>query len=217
VEGKALKTHSHIGFWIIWFLVFVLASPAVIPAQKIYDRLNIEAAGINDVFGPHVGRAVLSGAATVHDYFVDCGGDAAVRQGIHSERERKQARQYFSFIGEISVDVLDGYLEGLAMQFYGVVLRAIIVGVWALLLAPFLGATLFDGICARQVKLSELGYQNPTAFSIGAHALILMLALPLMYIAVPAVIPPTFMFWWGIAAALPMGFAISHMQPVLTR
>lgn len=212
-----MKSHSHIGFWIVTFLVSILVSPAFVTPEKIYDRLASEVVSVRSVFGEAVGDTVVTVTNRVHGMFVTTGADAAVRQGIHTEDERRQAEKYFSVIGKVTVNSMNSYFEGLSMQFYGVLLRAAIVVIWSLLLAPFMLATIVDAISARQVKLAELGYQNPTAFSLASHALIALCALPLLYIAVPMALPATFMFWWALIAALPMGFALSHMQPVLTR
>jgi hypothetical protein len=212
-----MKSHSHIGFWFMAFLLSIFLSPMLIPADTMYDRLTGEVDSINRTFGPRVGAKLVGVANEVHAVFSRTGADDAVRKGTHSEGERAKAEKYLSVVGKLGVDLANGYFSGLSMQFYAVILRALIVLLWVLLLAPFVAAVLVDGLSQRQAKLSEFGYQSPTAFAIGTHIVIAISALPLLYVSIPMSITPLFMPFWALATALPMALAISHMQPVFTR
>lgn len=211
-----MKAHSHIGFWVLSFLIAVLLAPALTSPTTIFDRLNSEVDSVKSTFGPFVGGGLVKLANIAHQAVSATGAEGVVREGIHSESERMQAETHLSVIGTLAVDTANDYFGGLVLQLYGVVLRALIVGLWAILLVPFVIAVCIDGVSMRGAKLADLGHQNPTAFSLAAHLLIILMALPLMYIAAPLPLPATFMLWWSVIVAVPAGFAIRHMQPILT-
>lgn len=212
-----MKSHSHIGFWIVTFLVSILVAPLIIKPATMYERLDLEVKTIYDVFGATIGGKVISSVNAMHGAVVSLGVHDAVRRAIHTKQDKENAVHNFSVVAEAAVDPVNSYFQGLLMQFYGVLLRGVMVLSWLLLLLPFIVAVVVDGVSSRDAKVAELGYQNPTAFALSLHVVILLSALPLLYIAAPLPITPTFTFWWVLVVALPMGYALSHVQPVLTR
>ncbi len=97
-------------------------------------------------------------------------------------------------------------------------MRVTVLLAWLLILLPFVVAVIYDGFQMRHVKFANLGYQNPTAFTLGFHVTVLLCAVPLLSIVVPTyVVTPLFMPFWVIITALPFSFAIRHTQPILTK
>lgn len=212
-----MKSQSHIGFWLLAFAVSLFASPLFISADAMYERLLNEFLAVRGIFGDRIGRWLIEATNSVHSLFVSSGVEDFFAAPVHGERDLQDAERYFSGLGKMLAATGSRYLVALLMQFYGAIMRGFVVLAWVLLLLPFLAAAIYDGINQRHVKFATLGYQNPTAFALGAHAVILIAALPVMYVVVPFSISPLFMPAWALLTAIPLCFAISHMQPVLTR
>lgn len=212
-----MKSHTHIGFWVMLTLVCLFITPMFIGAQSMRTQLDREIVGMRQVFGPTISNSLISGANSVHGAFVGIGGEDAILGQVHTRKQREDASKYMSVTGDLLADTTDAYFSSLSVQAYSMVLRLLSVCAWLLLLAPFIVAAVVDGVSARSAKLSEFGYQNPTAFAIATHTVILLSGLPLLYVTLPFAITPMFMPWWALLSALPAAFAISHAQPILTR
>lgn len=212
-----MKSASHIGFWLVILGLGLLVFPALISAEAMHARLVEELAAIQSVFGHRAGAFIIETSRSIYRAFLSAGLDQVVRQGIHDEADMRVAGQYFSAVGAWAAQTGSRYLASLSIQFFTCIVRAVVVIFWLVILAPFLAAAVVDGLASRKVKLATFGDQNPTAFSIGTHALIIISALPLMYIAVPWAITPMFMPLWALGAALPMALLISHSQPIFSR
>lgn len=212
-----MKSHSHIGFWVTVFLVCLFVSPAFVSAGYAYKRLQDEVSDVQITFGQRVGGFLVSTANMLHEAIAFTGADSAVRKIVHTEDEKRKQKRYFGPVGTALAEVSDRYFESLRIQLYGVGLRALLVMTWLLMLSPFIVAVAADGVLARQAKLSELGQLNPTAFALGSHVFIALLAFPVIYIAAPIQIPASTMWWWALASAVPASFALSHTQPIFTR
>lgn len=212
-----MKSHSHIGFWFTLALVSFLCAPMFMSASYMRERMGAEVDGVRAVFGVRIGNLIVGGANAVHGAFERIGGEKMLQSGIHTREEKATAEKYMTITGSAISYAADTYFSGLIVQVYSLTIRFLSVVAWVLLLLPFLVAAVVDGLSARAAKLSEFGYQNPTAFALGTHFVIFVSALPLIYVALPFQVTPLFMPWWALIAALPAAFAISHMQPVFTR
>jgi hypothetical protein len=212
-----MKSHTHIGFWVMLTLVSLFIAPMFIGAQRMQSQLEREIAGMRQVFGVGISNVIVRGANSAHAVFSEFGGDDAILGQVHTQKQREDAKKYMSVTGELLADTADAYFNSLAIQAYSMALRLLAVAAWLILLSPFIVAAVVDGVSARNAKLSEFGYQNPTAFAIAIHTVILLSGLPLLYVTLPFAITPMFMPWWALLSALPAAFAISHAQPILTR
>ena len=212
-----MKSTSHAGFWMAMALVLVLLIPVFRPAQAIHLSLEQEYGAVSSVFGPRIGNVILGAADATYDVFAGSEAGKLTAKAMHSEADMKLAEKAFNAPGRLAGEVGNRYISALLMQVYSVSLRVYVVMAWLLLLLPFLGAAFVDGIAQRTIKMSSFGYQNPTAFSLGSHLLILICVAPLAYIVMPWAVSPLFMPAWAVVAAVPMCLAISHMQPVFTR
>lgn len=212
-----MKSQAHIGFWLLLFAVSLLVIPLFVSADSMYQRLVVEFLAVREVFGETVGGWIVDATNSVHGLLVSTGLQDVMVGAVHNEEDRRAAERYFSGVGKLVADAGSSYITSLMMQIYSAIMRIFIVLTWMLLLLPFLGAAIIDGINQRSVKFATFGYQNPTAFSLGSHLVILIGALPFMYVVVPMMVTPLFMPMWALLTAIPLAFATSHMQPIFTR
>ena len=212
-----MKNTAHFGFWFLIHACVLLAAPLFISADTMYRNLVDEFVSVQQTFGDHVGGVIIAGANKVYGVFRESGLEHLVSQGVHSDADLKEAGRVFSAPGVMLAKAGSSYLSSLMMQVYSVAMRVLIMLFWLLLLIPLLAAAVLDGLSARKVKFASFGYQNPAAFALGSHALILLGVLPMLYTVLPLPISPLFMPAWALGACLPMAFAISHMQPIFTR
>ncbi len=170
------------------------------------------------IFGPVLGGSVVSFATEFYRSTVgNSGVNEVIRDLRHSKKDLDQARFVGSKIMESAAIQADSYMAALGMEFYLVIFRMTIVGMWLVLLAPLAIAVVVDGFSSRSKKFETLGFQNPTAFSLSFHIAILMTVIPGWYIFHPLPVSPIFMPIWAVVAALPLSFALMHTQPILTR
>lgn len=213
-----MNSKSHIGFWLIAFLCALFIVPYFVKADVMRSRLVAELESVRTSLGDQLGNVVVGGTNGIYNTTVVATGlQAAMEQFKHSESERRLAQDIGTKVLVAAADSADGYFQALAMQIYAVILRGVIVLLWVFLLLPFVAAILVDGLMARAKKFELLGFQNPTAFAAGTHLVVLIGVIPLVYIVAPFPMSPLFMPYWGAIAALPLSFAIQHMQPILTR
>lgn len=192
--------------------------PYFVRADHMRGRLVAELDAVRTSLGPEIGNNLIQTANRGYDLTVVRSGLRAAMDDLRqSSSDRENTSRVGSAVLSAATDAVEGYFQSLAMQMYAMILRGTIVAVWLLMLLPFVLAVLVDGLMARSKKFELLGYQNPTAFAAGTHLVVLISVLPLLYIVAPFALSPLFMPYWAAAAALPLSFAIRHMQPILTR
>lgn len=213
-----MKSRSHIGFWLLVFLCAIFVVPYFVRGSEMRARLEHEVAAVKHALGSRVGSGVVMKANAVYEATVVASGIRTAMDDLKHTRQDQELAQRIgtTMLAEAAMGV-DSYLQALSMQLYAVILRGTVVLMWVLMLAPFAAAVLVDGYASRAKKFENLGFQNPTAFALGFHVAVVVSAIPFLYIVAPFSISPLFMPYWAVAAALPLSFAIQHMQPVLTR
>ncbi|MBI2770588.1 MAG: DUF4400 domain-containing protein [Burkholderiales bacterium] len=213
-----MKSRSHIGFWLLVFLCAIFVVPYFVRGVEMRARLEHEVAAIQHALGSRIGSGVVEKANAVYSATVVASGLRTAMDDLkHTQQDQELAQRIGTTILAEAAMGIDSYLQALSMQLYAVILRGTVVLMWVLMLAPFAGAVLIDGYATRAKKFENLGFQNPTAFALGIHVVVVVSAIPFLYIVAPFSISPLFMPYWAVAAALPLSFAIQHMQPVLTR
>lgn len=199
-----MKVRSHCAFWLLAFVLLALLPPLLHGPGPVRARLATEAEAIRSTFGAGASAWVLARAhAAVGGW--TAGSEPARAPGADRFWWRQAARG------------LAASARALELQLQAIVLRAVLVAAWLLVLGPFWMAVLVDGFALRARKLETLGFQNPTAFRLATHAAIALAAGPLLYLVAPFAVTPLFMPGWTLAAALPVGFALTHVPPVFTR
>jgi hypothetical protein len=213
-----VNNKSHVGFWVIVFAVSFFVTPFFFREESMRARLAEDVAETQKVFGPVLGPAVISASTSFYRLTV---GNTGIHEAIHMLQHTKQDMETAKFVGstimESAARQADSYMAALGMEFYLVVFRMALVGMWLLLLLPLAVAVIVDGLSARAKKFETLGFQNPTAFSMSFHLAVLMTVIPGWYVFHPLPISPIFMPYWAVLAALPFSFALTHTQPILTR
>jgi hypothetical protein len=213
-----MNSRSHVGFWLILFLVGILVTPYIWRADTMRGKLVTDVTSIKRVLGDKAGGMVVQVATSIYDATVGASGlGQSMHDMQHSRADYELANRVGSKVMEGAARQADAYMQSLAMELYAVILRMCLVACWLVMLLPVAAAVVIDGLSARAKKFETLGFQNPTAFSMAVHTAIFLAVLPLLYIVAPIPITPLFMPYWAVAAALPVSFAITHMQPVLTR
>lgn len=197
----------HLALWLLAVLVLALLPPIIGGAAPVRARLAAEAAAI---------RAMLPAAAAERLLGVAAAVGVMPPQGGAPAEQRSAPAPGFAPLDE-AARALAAVAEALEQQRHAVTLRAVLAAAWLLVLLPLWLAVLVDGLALRARKFETLGFQNPTAFTLGLHLAIVLAALPLLYLVAPFPVTPWFMPWWSLAAALPVGFALTHAQPVFTR
>ncbi len=200
-------------------LVGVFAVPFFVSAESLTTSLKREQDSIAFVFGHSVALEINQVAITVHGLMFRSTGVQQALDGLqHSQEDMKLANQVGSSVGTFFAREADSKVQALSVQLYSVIMRVTVLLAWLLILLPFVVAVIYDGFQMRHVKFANLGYQNPTAFTLGFHVTVLLCAVPLLSIVVPTyVVTPLFMPFWVIITALPFSFAIRHTQPILTK
>jgi len=213
-----VNSRAHLGFWLVVFLCAIFVVPYFVRGQEMRVRLENEVSAIQHVLGRRIGAGVVDNANVVYESTVVASGLRTAMDDLkHSQRDRELAERVGTRILAEAAMGVDSYLQALSMQLYAVILRSTVVLAWLMMLAPFAAAVLIDGFATRAKKFENMGFQNPTAFAMGFHLAVLVSAVPLIYVVAPFSISPLFMPYWAVACALPLSFAIQHMQPVLTR
>lgn len=210
-----MKTRTHIGFWLLVCAVAMLLAPLFIPPDMARSRLDTEVGAIQDVLGARIGNVVVGTANSVHDALARNGVTQLVQAGVHSSEELREAGRYFSGIGLFFATLGSNYAAGLGIQLYGVTLRFLIIVAWMLVLAPLFAASVVDGLCVRDLRRSLYRSEAPTSFAIGWHLVIVLSALPLLYVALPIFVTPLFMPLWALVVMVPLRLAVSHTQPMM--
>jgi hypothetical protein len=198
--------------------VFLVAGPLITPAEEAYSHLVREFIAMRQLFGERIGDMLVTTAAAIHGRILAAVGmNKALALAFSAPEDLGEARRYFSFLADLAGYVSSNYVRGSVVQLYGIVLRVLMLLVWTAILLPFLIAAAYDGITQRNIKFAEFGSQSPTAFTLGAHALIVTAAVPLLYVVLPMFVSPWFMPAWCIVAMGLLRVTFTNMQPIFSR
>lgn len=152
-----MKSHAHIGFWLVTFLVCILCTPMFFSEQSIRTRLDKEVSGVYDLFGDRLGNTLVATANGAHSVLRASEVNRPLQKSIDHGADEANATRYFSGLGAMAARESVAYFRSVYMQLYSVILRALILGVWLLLVIPFLIAVVVDGISARQANCPNAG------------------------------------------------------------
>jgi hypothetical protein len=213
-----MKSHSHISFWLASFLVSVFLIPLFTSAQSTNNRLWHERDALAGIFGEHVTGLIESTVEPVYAaVVVQSHVQDAVRASRMDEKDLKQSERVMSVAGRTVAEASNGYFAALGSHIYAVFYRGTIMFAWMVILSPFLIAALVDGLVMRRIRHIEFSAPKPTGFAIGFHVLVLMCALPLMYLSVPLAVTPLFMPMWVLFAIAPFMLMLAHTQRLFGR
>ena len=212
-----MKNSSHLGFWMALAFILFFVSPMLIGSTKMEAYVTDEVAKTRFALGDRVGDFVVAFANGV---FVGTplGVMAKTAQDAkHSQSDIALAKSAAGPGGVMMSSVFNNYLQGLVMQTYVVTMRLAIVLIWLVVLAPMLGASVFDGFMQRRIKRAEFGAIRPATFTVAGLLVIPLLALPMVYLVLPFSLSPLLAPMWALIVAFPLSVLVSNMQPLFGR
>ncbi|MDH4481349.1 MAG: DUF4400 domain-containing protein [Rhodoferax sp.] len=212
-----MKNSSHLGFWMAFAFLLFFASPLLIGGSKMEAYVSDEVAQTRVALGDRVGDFVVSFANGV---FVSTplGVLSKTAQAAkHSKQDIALAKNVAGPGGQLMSSIYNNYLQGLVMQTYVVTMRFAIVLIWLVVLAPMLGASVYDGFMQRRIKRAEFGAIRPATFTVAGLVVIPLLALPLVYLVMPFTLSPLLAPLWALIVAFPLSVLVSNMQPLFGR
>lgn len=170
-----------------------------------------------EALGPRVGDFVVSFANRIfQDTPLGMVAQTA-KNAKHTKEEVALSKRVAGPGGELMSSVYNSYQQGLILQTFVVAMRLAIVFIWLIVLAPMLGASVFDGFMQRQIKRAEFGAIRPATFTVAGLFVIPLLALPLVYLVIPFSLSPLLAPLWALIVALPLSLLVSNMQPLFGR
>ncbi len=212
-----MKNSQHLGFWLaVVFLGFFIA-PLMRSGTSMEAFVIDEVQQTRKALGPRVGDFVVSFAnGAFQDTPLGMVAQTA-KSAQHTKEEQALSKRVAGPGGELMSSVYNSYLQGLILQSFVVAMRLAIVLIWLIVLAPMLGASVFDGFMQRRIKRAEFGAIRPATFTVAGMFVIPLLALPLVYLVIPFSLSPLLAPLWALIVALPLSLLVSNMQPLFGR
>ncbi|MBZ0096792.1 MAG: DUF4400 domain-containing protein [Sulfuricella sp.] len=172
--------------WLITIIAIFLFAPLVVSQAEYKACIDSEITAASEWYGnDELGEILDRTKGIYHLLMVKTGIDTGLRK---------------HFVKPIPSEVAPGvempkYLAGYAdhlMGYWGSLLYNIWLfcfrlahsWTWIVFLAPFLVATIFDGVMTRKAKLSSFRYTSPTVYNLSWHLIIAMAAISLVAFAV---------------------------------
>jgi len=212
-----MKNSQHLGFWLaVVFLGFFIA-PLMRTGTSMEAFVVDEVRQTREALGDRVGDFVVSFANTMFQDTPLVALAQTAKSAKHSKEDISLSKRVAGPVGEFMSLVYNSYLQGLVLQSFVVAMRLAIVMIWLAVLAPMLGASVFDGFMQRRIKRAEFGAIRPATFTVAGMLVIPMLALPLVYLVIPFSLSPLLAPLWGLIVALPLSLLVSNMQPLFGR
>jgi hypothetical protein len=209
-----MKWGLHLKFWILLTLVVLLSVPALVSVQSGLDRVAREVEMTRSVFGDDMTEHIVGRAKAVYKAaFVDTGFIADLNKTHLSEDDVRKAHAMSGALNHFSA-LTNSYFGSMVINLYGMMIRVFIIAHWLAYVAPFLLACVVDGYMTRAKKLAGFAYQNPSAFSLAAHALLWIIFFPVMYLVAPLPVTPLFMPLWALVMALPVAVMLANSQRI---
>jgi len=88
---------------------------------------------------------------------------------------------------------------------------------WFVFLLPFFAAAVYDGFMLRHVRAAETLTSRPATFTLAGLMVVIVVAMPLVYLVLPFSISPLYAPFWAALVALPLSIMVSQMQPLFGR
>lgn len=197
-------TNSHIKFWIILFVILLLAIPIWLDqpyqARRIQDEVNQGVA----IFGKESMQSIVDNARAAYQVvFMDTELVSTVNKAHVNERHRQEAKSTF-LPSHVLSGITNDYLRSFSYNIYGIVVRLLIICHWLLYLSPLLMAALLDALCSRRIRFHNFSFTEPRLYAASIHAVILLLAIPFIYLVAPIPITPLFFPQWTLLLTLPL-------------
>lgn len=212
-----MKNSQHLGFWLALAVLGFLLSPLLRSGASIEQFVKHEIEITKSAMGERVGGMIVGFADELFTNTPLAAVANSAQSVQHSEADRRLSAKVAGPGGEIMSSMYNSYLQGLVMQAYVVAIRLAIVLFWLLFLSPVFVASVYDGLMQRHVKAAEFGSVRPATFTLAGMVVILVIALPVLYLVLPFSINPLYAPAWAAFVALPLSIMVSNMQPLFGR
>jgi len=206
-----------IGFWLAITILGFLLSPLIRSGPSIERFVQVEIEQTRSAMGDRVAGMITGFAdGLFHNTPLAAVANTA-RQVQHDERDRQLSALVAGPGGQAMSSMYNSYLQGLVMQSYVVAMRLAIVLFWFVFLLPFFAAAVYDGFMLRHVRAAETLTSRPATFTLAGLMVVIVVAMPLVYLVLPFSISPLYAPFWAALVALPLSIMLSPMQPLFGR
>jgi ABC-type multidrug transport system fused ATPase/permease subunit len=204
---------KHILIWLAALLVMLLLVPLAFSTDAIWGAVKKEAVMIDAAFGSKEAESIITRAGAFHRaMFIETGLLDKVQKAKATDREEQFA---LPGTGQALTKVTNSYVESLGAMMFGVAMRIIILFGWLPFIIPFLLAAVGEGYARRKIKFATFGQYGVMVYAGAAHLAIILLMAPLVYLVLPFAVPPLFVPFWALCAAVPIVTMIANMSQVL--
>lgn len=206
---------KHILIWLCALLAMVLIIPVFASPSAIWGAIQKEAAMMSSTFGLEDAETIVRKAGAVHHtIFVQSGIEGALKSMSSSPEQQRNA---IPGTGQMLAHATNSYIEALGAMIFGVAMRIVIMFSWLPYVVPFLLAAVGEGYARRKIKFATFGQYGVLVYAGSAHAIIVLMMVPLLYLIVPFAMPPIFMPFWALVAALPIAVMIANASQILPK
>lgn len=212
-----MKNTQHLGFWMALAILGFLLSPLIRSGPSIEQFVKSEIEQTRAAMGDRVGGMVIGFADELFTNTPLAALAHTAKTVQHSEEDRRLSARVAGPGGQIMSSMYNSYLQGIVMQTYVVAIRLAIVLFWFVFLSPVFIAAVYDGLMQRHVKAAEFGAVRPATFTLAGAMVIIVFALPMVYLVLPFSMSPLYAPAWAAAVALPLSVMVSNMQPLFGR
>lgn len=212
-----MKNSQHLGFWLMLALLGFFLGPFLRTSTSMERYVAQEIAETRTAMGETVSGWMIGFADMLFVQSPVAAATHAIERAKHTSAERRLSAQAAGPGGEMLSKAYNSYLQGLILQAYVVAMRLAIVLFWLAALAPFFGATVYDGLMQRSVKQAEFGQLRPATFTLAGMVVIPIIALPALYLTLPFHMSPLLAPAWAVVVAIPLSVLVSNSQPLFGR
>ena len=204
-----MSSRSHFWLWIVLSAILFFGMPLFISYDSSINRIETERQSASMVFGKDRVNGIVTRSNLVYNALFVETGIAGGLESQYIESAEEGGDPLSKSVSNLSIQS-NSYILSLLTNVYGIIFRALLVWEWLALIGLFLGACFVDGLVQRRIKQESFGFNSPVRFSLAVHTLILISAVPVLYLLAPLAVSPWFMVIWALAIALPISIAVSN-------
>ncbi len=208
-----MNTASHVRFWLIIFVILLVAAPMLRKGSDMDAYVRNEVALTERALGEAVGRWVVETSGLLFSSNAVKTILAPVAARVESDEKVRQTPRGMAMVVAASTD----YARGLILAGYVACVRLLIVLVWFAILSPVLIAAVLDGMSQRALNRLTFGSIRPATFAIMSMIVIPFMLTPLLFLALPFSLPPTAIPFWVALGTVPLAVLVANSQPVFAR
>lgn len=206
---------GHFKLWAIILILLILSAPFYGSERHIQAVAAQELALMQQALGKSEANEIVRQTnSSYSDIFIDSGIVSSLRSKTSFDSDSMGAGSVVGGTIHRFTTLMSNYLYSAIMMCYIGLLRINILFQWLPFILPFLAAAVIDGVIQNMILNSSVRVSNPVKFKLATHALVLSLALPIVYLFLPFAISPFIILIWALLVALPLMMSISQMSPL---